>query len=82
LFQLKIRSGLASPTSTFTTQLFLDDRITNLMHAQQPYASHGQCDALNSTDHVYAQGGSQTQLALTQTSQGYAATLTIGLDVS
>jgi hypothetical protein len=77
----KVRSA-ASATSAyeFTSQLFFDDDLTDQVHAEEPYASKGQRDMLNSEDGIYSQGGSQLVLAVTETSDGYAARFDIALE--
>jgi protocatechuate 3,4-dioxygenase beta subunit len=77
----KVRSA-ASATSAyeFTSQLFFDDDLTDQVHAEEPHASKGQRDMLNSEDGIYSQGGSQLVLAVTETSDGYAATFDIALE--
>jgi protocatechuate 3,4-dioxygenase beta subunit len=77
----KVRSA-ASATSTyeFTSQLFFEDDLTDQVHAEEPYATKGQRDRLNSEDGIYNQGGSQLVLAVTETSDGYAATFDIALE--
>ena len=48
------------------------------MHAQQPYASKGYRDTLNSRDNIY---DDQLLLTASQTGQGYAAAFDIGLQI-
>jgi protocatechuate 3,4-dioxygenase beta subunit len=77
----KVRSAAsASSAYEFTSQLFFDDDLTDQVHAEEPYASKGQRDMLNSEDGIYNQGGSQLVLAVTETSDGYAATFDIALE--
>jgi protocatechuate 3,4-dioxygenase beta subunit len=78
----KIRSSAsASSAYEYTSQLFFDDTLTDQVHAQQPYAAKGQRDLRNSGDGIYNQGGSQLVLNVTQSSEGYAATFGIALDI-
>lgn len=78
----KIRSApSSSPGFEFTSQLYFDDSLTDRVHAQQPYAAKGQRNLRNSGDGIFAQGGSQLLLAVTQNSQGYAATFDIALQI-
>jgi hypothetical protein len=46
---------------------------------QEPYASKGQRDTLNSTDRIYAE---QLLLAVTPADEGHAATFNIGLQMA
>lgn len=67
-------------TKVFTSQLFFDDKLSQQVFAQAPYASKGSTpDTLNSTDSIY-----QDVLLLTtnKTGQGYAAAFAIGIDPS
>ena len=65
-------------TKVFTSQLFFDDKLSQQVFTQAPYASKGSTpDTLNSTDNIY-----QDLLLLTtnKTDQGYAAAFDIGID--
>jgi protocatechuate 3,4-dioxygenase beta subunit len=77
----RIRSAATSDkTYDFVSQLFFPESVTDQVHAKEPYARHGQRDMTNSRDSIYSYGGgSQLLLALTQTTQGYAAAIDIGL---
>jgi protocatechuate 3,4-dioxygenase beta subunit len=63
----------------FTSQLFFDDVLSDQVFSQQPYASKGKRDTLNSNDNIYQ---ALLLLTVTKTDQGYAATFPIGLDLS
>ena len=77
---VKVRTNARSGKSyEFTTQLYFDDSITDLVHAQAPYASKGQGRLKNAGDMFFNAGGEKTLLTLTKTNQAYAATLSIGL---
>jgi protocatechuate 3,4-dioxygenase beta subunit len=77
---VKVRTNATSGKSyEFTTQLYFDDSITDLVHAQAPYASKGQGRLKNAGDMFFKAGGKKTLLTLTKTNQAYAATLNIGL---
>ncbi|MDF5733541.1 MAG: intradiol ring-cleavage dioxygenase [Rhizonema sp. PD38] len=78
----KIRTDATSGQSyEFTSQLYFDDSITDQVDAQEPYASKGQRTLKNAGDGIYNNGGDQLLLALTETSDGYAATFNIGLNM-
>jgi protocatechuate 3,4-dioxygenase beta subunit len=78
-FKIRTAAGTGSAYE-FTSQLFFDDDLTDQVHAEEPYASRGQRNMLNSEDGIYNQGGSQLVLAVTETSEGYAATFDIALE--
>lgn len=48
----------------FTSQLFFPEEITDIMHSQEPYASKGYRNTLNSTDGIYGSEGDQLLLDL------------------
>ena len=76
----KIRTdGTSRQSYEFTSQLYFDDSITDRVHTQAPYATKGQRTLKNAQDGIFRDGGDQLLLALTKTSQGYAATFDIGL---
>jgi protocatechuate 3,4-dioxygenase beta subunit len=79
----KVRSASGSSSAyEFTSQLFFDDRLTDQVHARQPYAAKGQRTLRNSRDGIYRQGGSKLLLPVSQTSDGYAATFDIALQIA
>lgn len=78
----KVRTQTASGQHyEFTSQLYFDDAITDRVHTQAPYASKGQRTLKNADDGIFRNGGDQLLLTLTQTNQGYAATLNIGTTI-
>jgi protocatechuate 3,4-dioxygenase beta subunit len=67
----------------FTSQFFFDEALTDQVHAQEPYASKGQRDTLNSTDNIFRGGGDQLLLKLQgDNTSGYTGTMSIGLDLT
>ena len=66
----------------FTSQLFFDEDLTDQVHTQGPYASHGTRDTRNENDNIYSGGGSQMLLALSPEGDGYAGTMNIGMQVA
>jgi len=67
-------------TKVFTSQLFFDDKLSQQVFTQAPYASKGSTpDTLNSTDNIYQD---LLLLTTTKTDQGYAATFDLGIDPS
>ncbi|MFQ4141936.1 intradiol ring-cleavage dioxygenase [Chlorogloeopsis sp. ULAP02] len=80
---LKVRTdGTSRQGYEFTSQLYFDDSITDRVHTQAPYASKGQRTLKNAQDGIFQSGGDKLLLALTKTSQGYAATFDIGLQTA
>jgi len=78
----KLRAGSSGlPGFDFTSQLFFDDNLTDQVHALAPYSAKGQRTLRNSGDGIYNQGGSPLVLAATPTSEGYAATFNIALQI-
>ena len=79
----KVRTDPASASGyEFTSQLFFDEAVTGEVHAQAPYSSRGTRDTLNADDMIYAGGGDQMLLPLTQDGQGYAAAINVGVRMS
>jgi len=79
----KIRTtGMDGNAYEFTSQLFMDDAITDQVHAAQPYASKGLNRMRNSADGIYRDGGDQLLIAPVASGDGYAANFAIGLDLS
>jgi protocatechuate 3,4-dioxygenase beta subunit len=67
----------------FTSQFFFDDSLTDQVHALEPYAAKRQRDIRNNADNIYNAGGEQLLLDLQgDTTNGYSATMTIGLDLA
>ena len=77
----KIRTGVGEGETAFyesTSQLFFDEALNDSVHAQEPYASKGQRDTLNSRDNIY---DDQLLLTVAKNGQGYAAAFDIGLQM-
>jgi len=68
-----------SANKVFTSQLFFDDALSDQVFANEPYASKGQRDMLNSSDRIFSD---QLLLNVTQANEGYAAIFDIGVDAS
>jgi hypothetical protein len=69
-------------TYEFTSQFFFDETLSDQVFTLEPYNSKGQRDTLNSTDNIYAGGGEQMLLYLSEANGGYATTFEIALDLS
>src|SRR5262245_33860851 len=73
----------AAQALAFTSQLYFDDEVTDIVHAQQPYAARGPRTVRNDGDGIYHGGGSELLLTLAHDgSGGYTTTFDIGLRVS
>jgi protocatechuate 3,4-dioxygenase beta subunit len=78
----KVRTNPASSSGLeFTSQLFFDESLTDLVHAQSPYASKGRRDTLNARDGIYSGGGTQLLLPLNPSGGGYDGTMYVGVRV-
>jgi len=53
-----------SGTTVHTGQLYFDDTVTRAVYQKEPYAARGAADTTNTTDGIYASGGTQSQLGL------------------
>jgi len=75
-------SSSGSVLTEFTTQLFFDQTLINaLTTSVSPYSSRGLPDTTNADDNIYS---SSTQLTLTNatTGGGYAASITLGVQIT
>ena len=66
----------------FTSQFFFDEALTDIVHAQEPYASKGYRNTLNSTDNIFQSSDGLLTLNIVKVADGYEATFDIGLDLS
>ena len=69
----------------FTSQLFFDEELTDLVHAQEPYASKGYRDTLNADDNIFQGSEGLLTLAVVESEDedgSYTTTFGIGLDLS
>jgi protocatechuate 3,4-dioxygenase beta subunit len=79
----KIRTTSASQRNyQFTSQLYFDDTITDQIHAQRPYAAHGQRTLKNNQDGIFRNGGKELMLQLTKEGRGYVGAFDIGLQMN
>jgi protocatechuate 3,4-dioxygenase beta subunit len=79
----KIRTtGSDGAAYEFTSQLFMDEAVTNKVYARAPYAGKGLPNTPNSRDNIYQSGGDQLLLAPTEANGAYSATFNIALDLS
>jgi protocatechuate 3,4-dioxygenase beta subunit len=76
-------TGADGQSYEFVSQFFFDDALSDKVFAQGPYASKGERDMSNADDNIYNGGGDQLLLAVTgDNSNGYAAAINIGLDLT
>lgn len=68
----------------FTSQLFFPEEMTDLVHAQEPYASKGYRDTLNVNDNIFQDSDDLLTLEIVELEDGSGCTATfnIGLDLS
>ena len=80
-FKIRTFSG-SQKTYEFTSQVFLDDSVTDEVYKQAPYNSRGSRNTRNATDMVYTSNGnsgSKLLVDLARTTTGYQATFSLGL---
>ncbi len=65
----------------FTSQLYFDDTVTDLVHGLPPYMKKGS-RTQNEGDSIYRNGGSQLMLKLAKTNDGYTGMFDVGLEIS
>lgn len=77
----KIRTQPAAARGLeFTSQLYFPDAVTDVIHAQPPYASKGSRDRRNEQDGIYNRsGGSRLVVSPERVGAEYAARFDIGL---
>ena len=65
----------------FTSQIYFDDALTDIIHAQLPYSKRGQRKVRNNRDVVSLIGGSRLILPLHEYRKGYAGTFDVSLEM-
>jgi protocatechuate 3,4-dioxygenase beta subunit len=79
----KIRTDPESDTGyEFTSQLFFDEAMSDIVHAQEPYAEKGYRNTLNSDDGIFQGSEGLLTLEVVEEEDGYVAIFDIGLDLS
>ncbi|HZT42105.1 MAG TPA: hypothetical protein VFA07_07940 [Chthonomonadaceae bacterium] len=90
-FKVRTYSASGKKTYEFTSQLYMDDKITDIVYADAPYNRRGPRPTRNADDGVYntetsngTASGSQLLLNLTKASsgKGYVGIFTIGLQMN
>ena len=79
-FKVRTNPGSASGFE-FTSQMFFDEALTDIVHAQAPYNSKGRRNTTNSNDGIYQGGGSQVLFPLTTAGSGYEGTFNVGVRI-
>jgi protocatechuate 3,4-dioxygenase beta subunit len=80
-FKIRTEPGATSGLE-FTSQLFFDDSLSDTVFGAQPYSAKGGRDTRNSQDSIYSQSQGQTLLGVSTTSDGYAGTFSLGVQVT
>lgn len=77
----KVRTDPAADRGyEFTSQLFFDEAVTDLVHAQQPYVAKGRRTLRNEDDGIYRESGGQTLVVPTAEGEGYHVSFAVGVD--
>lgn len=67
----------------FTSQLFFDEALSDLIHAEAPYDGKGYRDTLNEDDNIFQSSDGLLTLDITEDDDGVLwATFDIGLDLT
>lgn len=77
-FKVRTSPGSASGLE-FTSQMFFDEALTDVVHAQAPYSSKGRRNTTNASDGIYQAGGSQVLFPLAPSGDGYTGTFNVGV---
>jgi protocatechuate 3,4-dioxygenase beta subunit len=78
-FKIRTNAG-ASGGTEFTSQLFVDDAISDAVFANAPYATKGARGVRNDGDSIYGQSGGQLTLALAgDAASAFTTTFEVGL---
>lgn len=72
----------ATGSYEFASQLYFNDDLSDQVFQQEPYIRDEARETRNANDFLFQNGGQQLLLDLTRTSEGFAATFDIGLDLS
>jgi protocatechuate 3,4-dioxygenase beta subunit len=66
----------------FTSQIYFDDALTDVVHAREPYARMGQRTVRNERDGIFRRNGSQLMLAVSEDGPAYQGTFHVGLQMA
>src|SRR5262245_12762402 len=79
-FKIRTDPGATSGLE-FTSQLFFDDELSDVVFVQQPYGSRGERTIRNADDGIYQQGGDQLLLSpAADGTGGYVASFVVGVE--
>ena len=79
----KIRAAnAAGGTYEFTSQLFFDDDVSDVIYTQAAYARDARRDQFNDSDGIFREGGAGLILDLKPADTGFKAVFDVGLDLS
>ena len=79
----KIRAAdVAQPSAEFTSQLYFDDALTDLVQSQPPYVSTGKRTQRNNQDRIYQEGGQDLTLELAKNGKSYSGIFDVGLQMA
>jgi protocatechuate 3,4-dioxygenase beta subunit len=62
-----------------TGQLYFSDAVTDAVYRRAPYSARAARTTRNSSDSIYRNGGSRSQLRVTRRGTGYLGTITMGV---
>jgi len=79
-FKVRTNAGGSSGLE-FTSQMFFDEALTDIVHAQAPYNAKGRRDTTLASDGIYRAGGTSLLVPLSAAGSGYAGTLDVGVRV-
>ncbi len=78
----KVRTNASGSSGLeFTSQMFFDEALTDIVHAEAPYNTKGHRDTTLASDSIYQSGGSSLLVPLSASGGGYAGTLNVGVRV-
>ena len=76
----KVRTNPTAKSGTeFTSQLYLDEAVTDKVHASEPYVSKGRRVTMNANDGIYKNGGRELTLRLDEQANGYSGTFELAI---
>jgi protocatechuate 3,4-dioxygenase beta subunit len=83
-FKLRLYAG-STKSYEFTSQFFFNDAFTDSVYAKSPYSARGARDTRNANDGIYNSLSASDKAALTlatsQSSDGYAGVINLGVNV-
>ena len=81
-FRIRTLDASGNVKSTFTSQLFFPDSVSDKVFAAAPYSTRGQRNVRNSNDGIYQNTGDSMLLDVTgNAAKGYTGTFVVGLNL-